>query len=181
MAEQRRSSREIEREVEHQRAELRDTVEELFNRFTFDEAWIRLGAYMRDNRRDFGHSLERVVKEKPLAVALTAVGVGWLLFGPPQRRPPRAAAFDRRTSPLRDGRDDHARTREMLEDADFMDRSARGPSAPDATPDPWEAPSRTPTAASQPASAGTASTGASAGASGLEPSPRTPMGGTAAP
>lgn len=142
MADQNRTSRQIEREVEQERAELKGTLEDLFNRFTFEEAWNRIGAYMRDNRDEFGQSVGRVVKEKPLAVALTAVGVGWLLFGPAQQTV-RPSESDRRTRSHRYSRDDHEKTREMLEEAEFADRSARGPAGADAQPDPWEAPSRT--------------------------------------
>jgi hypothetical protein len=149
VGDQNRTSRQIEREVEQERAELQGTLEELFNRFTFEEAWNRVGAYMRDNRGEFGQSFGRVVKEKPLAVALTAVGVGWLLFGPSQQAA-RPSESDRRTRSHRYRRDDHEKTREMLEEAEFADRSARGPAGADAQPDPWEAPSRTTTDAAQP-------------------------------
>ena len=142
MADHKSTPREIEREVEQERAELQGTVEELFNRFTFEDVWNRVGAYMRDNRGDFGHSFGRMVKEKPLAVALTAVGVGWLLFGPSQA--PRESEPDRRRPADGFGRDDHARRRAELEDADFSDQRAAGPSGPRAAPDSWEAPSRSP-------------------------------------
>jgi hypothetical protein len=147
VADRKPTAREIERDVERERAELRGTVEELMGRFTFDEMWHRAGAYLRDNRGDIGRTVEQAVKEKPLAVALTAVGVAWLLFGPSQQ-PARAS---RRVS--RNGRADHDRTRRKLEEADFADRSARGPASAHAEADPWTAPSRTP--ADAPRQAGT--------------------------
>ena len=90
-----RSSREIEREIEQERAELRGTIDEIMNRLTFQDAWNRAGEYMRDNRSEFGYTLGRMVKEKPIAVALTAVGVSWLLFGPSSgtARPGARAAY----------------------------------------------------------------------------------------
>ena len=168
MADRRRSPREIEREVERERAELRETVEELLGRFTFEDAWNRAGAYMRDNRGTLGHSLERAVREKPLAVVLTAVGIGWLLFGPAQQAP--GARTRSRAARPGYGAGDRARMRARLEEADFADRSARGPSAPDAQPDPWEAPSRTPPAAKAPATDGPARDASSGGPPG-EPAP----------
>jgi hypothetical protein len=168
MADRRRSSREIEREVEHERAELRGTVEELFSRFTFEDAWNRVGAYMRDNRGTLGHTFERAVREKPLAVALTAVGVGWLLFGPAQQA--KGARTRSRAARPGYGAGDRARMLARLEEADFADPSARGPSAPDAQPDPWEAPSRTPAATKAPATYGPAGD-ASSGAPPDEPAP----------
>jgi hypothetical protein len=142
VADHRRTPRDIEREVEVERAELRETIEELISRFTFEEVWTRAGAYLRDNRGELGHSLGRAVKEKPLAVALTVVGIGWLLFGPSQQ-PAHSADGDRRTRLKRDVQNDHAKTRARLEQADFAAPSARGPAGADATADPWEAPTRT--------------------------------------
>lgn len=135
MADRKPSSREIEREVERERAELRGTVEELMDRFSFEELWSRAGAYMRDNRSDLGRTFGRTLRDKPLAVALTAVGLGWLFFGPAQK-PPRST-----TGRRRDPRD---RTRRRLEEAGFADRSARGPAGAHAEADPWTAPGRGP-------------------------------------
>lgn len=141
MADRSRSPREIERELEQERAELRETLQEMFSRFTFEEVWTRLGAYMRENRGDYGHSFGRALKEKPLAVALTTVGVAWLLFGPPQQAP---QGREPHRGPGRYGRNGHARMKDRLKEAEFAARSARGPSGRDAQTDPWEAPSRTP-------------------------------------
>jgi hypothetical protein len=179
MADNKRTPREIEREVEQERAELRETVEELVHRFTFEDAWNRAGVYLRDNRSEVGHSVARVIKEKPLAVVLTAVGVGWLLFGPSQQPPP-AARYGRIPHDSH-SRKDHARTRAMLEEADFAARSARGPSASDATPDPWEAPSRTSTDTPRPpAQTGGASHPSSPQAGSPKPAGATGVTGAAA-
>jgi hypothetical protein len=181
MADHKSTPREIEREVEQERAALQGTVEELFNRFTFEDVWNRVGAYMRDNRGDFGHSFGRMVKEKPLAVALTAVGVGWLLFGPSQA--PRESEPGRRRPADGFGRDDHARRRAKLEDADFSDRRATGPSGPRAAPDPWEAPSRSPSPVapqSPPRSPQTGGTRSPASPAGDSAMPAGTTGGTGA-
>lgn len=144
MADRKPTTREIEREVEAERAELRGTVEELFNRFTFDEVWHRVGTYLRDNRNDVGHVFGRAVREKPLAVALTAVGVGWLLFGPSQQA---TRSGGGRPADLSARRAERDRTHRRLEEAEFADRTARGPESAHAEADPWTAPSRTPSGA----------------------------------
>jgi hypothetical protein len=167
MADHKPTPREIEREVEQERAELKGTVEELFNRFTFEDVWTRVGAYMRDNRGDFGHSFGRMVKEKPLAVALTAVGVSWLLFGPSQAV--RESEPERRRPNGRFDRDDHARTRAKLEDADFSDGRATGPSGSRANSDPWEAPSRSASPVSPQSPTGGAGSSASPAAGSVAP------------
>ena len=80
MANDTRSSRDIERDIEQERAELRGTIDELLGRLTFEDAWERLGAYLRENRTEYGYTLRRMIQEKPIPLMLTAVGVGWLLF-----------------------------------------------------------------------------------------------------
>ena len=99
MADDNRSSREIERELEQERAELRGTIDQLLGRLTFEDAWEQTGRYLRENRSEYGHTLGRMVKEKPIALALTAVGIGWLLFGPAS--PAASRARDARTLPPR--------------------------------------------------------------------------------
>ena len=89
MAADQRSPREIERELEREREDLRRNVDEVMNRLTFDDAWNRAGRYMRENRSDLGGSLMTVIKEKPAAIGLIAIGLAWLMFGPVQSAAPR--------------------------------------------------------------------------------------------
>ena len=91
------SPQEIERRLEDERAQLRDTVDELWTRMTFEDAWNRIGAYVRDNRAD--QTLGRLAREKPIAVALTAIGVAWLLFGPSSNPPHRSVSRHRHPDP----------------------------------------------------------------------------------
>ncbi len=104
-----RSTRDIERELEQERAELQRTLDELADRLTFSDAWDRAGRYMRNNRGDLSRTLGRTAREKPLAVALTAVGIAWLIFGPAQvesRRVPRRRALPPPRDPLGSDRDE---------------------------------------------------------------------------
>jgi hypothetical protein len=50
------SMREIERDIEHERAELRGTLDEIADRLTFEDMWNRAGSYLRSNG-DFGEGL----------------------------------------------------------------------------------------------------------------------------
>lgn len=89
MASDQRSPREIERDIERERHDLRRNVDEVMNRLTFEDAWNRAGRYMRENRSDLGGSFMTVAREKPAAVGLVAIGVAWLMFGPAQTTAPR--------------------------------------------------------------------------------------------
>lgn len=139
-----KSSREIERDLEQERAQLRVTIDEVLDRMTLEGAWNRAGMYMRENHEEFGQTLGRVIKEKPIAVGLVAIGMAWIIFGSSSspRQRPRDESFRRA-----DTRAD-AETRARLAAGDFDDTSARGPTGPDARPDPWAAPTRTPASAS---------------------------------
>lgn len=76
-----KSSREIEQELESKRADLHATIDEALDRMTLEGAWNYAGRYLRDNGGGYGQSLGNVIKEKPLAVGLVAVGMAWILFG----------------------------------------------------------------------------------------------------
>ncbi|SFQ22247.1 DUF3618 domain-containing protein [Tranquillimonas alkanivorans] len=102
MATETRSPREIERDIEAERTRLRETVDEAFNRLTFEDAWNRAGLYMRDNRSEFGQSLGKVMRERPVGVALTAIGLAWLFFGPKSNVEPRGVRYGRHEPDPRD-------------------------------------------------------------------------------
>lgn len=160
MAEHGQSTREIEREIEHERAELRGTLDEIADRLTFEDMWNRAGSYLRSNG-DLGEGFARVAREKPVALGLTALGLGLLLFGPSynparDRRP----HFDGTGSRRNGHRDYDAEARAYLEHADFDDRSASGPTDSAARSDPWTAPHHreTPAEAGRTAPGGTTRT-----------------------
>jgi hypothetical protein len=152
------SMREIERDIEHERAELRGTLDEIADRLTFEDMWNRAGSYLRSNG-DLGEGFARVAREKPVALGLTALGIGLLLFGPSynparDRSPHRAGRGQRMPD-----RDYHEEARAYLETADFADRSASGPKGDAARSDPWSAPHHREDAGETPAT-GTAAAGA---------------------
>jgi hypothetical protein len=76
---------EIERDLARERNELAGTLEELRDRLSFEGAWRRAGRHLRENGSDYGQSFGNMVRDKPLALALTTIGLTWLIFGPATR------------------------------------------------------------------------------------------------
>lgn len=76
-----RSSHEIEREIERERSELSDTVNEIQRRFTPEAVVQQVGRSFREHGGEFGNSVQQSVKQNPVALALTGVGLAWLMFG----------------------------------------------------------------------------------------------------
>lgn len=77
-----RSSADIERDVEWQRAEMAETLDALKGRMTpggiFDEAW----EFARDSGSgDFVRNLGTSVRDNPLPIALIGAGIAWLMSG----------------------------------------------------------------------------------------------------
>ncbi|MGR3761800.1 DUF3618 domain-containing protein [Roseobacteraceae bacterium NS-SX3] len=97
-----RSPREIEREIERNRAQLTSNLENLQDRFSVDSVMRQIGDQLREHGGEIGHAVSRTVKENPAAVALTGIGLAWLIFGGGQK--PRGSRPSVR--PVRDyGRD----------------------------------------------------------------------------
>ncbi|SFP91541.1 DUF3618 domain-containing protein [Tranquillimonas alkanivorans] len=131
MATESRSPREIERDIEAERARLRETVDEAFNRLTFEDAWNRAGLYMRDNRAEFGQTLGAVMRERPVGVALTAIGLAWLFFGPKSNVEPRRVRYGRHERDPRDfGADPLARQRDPVAGQPAARSAYASPTAP---------------------------------------------------
>lgn len=150
-----RSPREIERNLERTRNDLHGTIDEVLDRMTLENAWTYAGRYLRDHRSEYGHTGGSVLKEKPLAVGLVAIGIAWIMFG--------SSNADHRSSQKdmhrgNDRRDD-SETRRRLGAADFDETSAQGPTGPAAQPDPWAAPSQTPSSTPSHSGAGTKADG----------------------
>jgi hypothetical protein len=141
------SASEIERDIEHERRELRETIDEFSDRLTFDDIWDRIGGYVRQ-QGDLAEGFARVAREKPVALGLTALGIGLLLFGPkdnPARLRRNGSNGDGRNDPYDrerfDARRDYdAEARALLADAEFDETSASGPKGSEARSDPWSAP-----------------------------------------
>jgi ElaB/YqjD/DUF883 family membrane-anchored ribosome-binding protein len=81
-----RSSKEIERDLEEQREGLADSLDDLKEKFSVDTIVREAATQIREHSGDIGASVTRAVKENPLGVALTGVGLAWLIFG--ERRTP---------------------------------------------------------------------------------------------
>jgi len=76
-----RSPKEIEREIERERAGLTNTLEDLQDRFSIDGVVRQIGDQLREHGGDIGASVSRAVKDNPMALALTGVGLAWMIFG----------------------------------------------------------------------------------------------------
>lgn len=76
-----RSPHEIERDIEQDRAHLTQNLEALQDRFSLDGVMRSVGDQLRDHGSDIGASITRTVKENPAAVALTGIGLAWMIFG----------------------------------------------------------------------------------------------------
>lgn len=87
-----RSSQEIERELERERAGLADTLDDLREKFSVDTIIRQAADQIREHSGEIGASVTRAVKANPLALALTGVGLTWLIFS--ERHPAPVAARD---------------------------------------------------------------------------------------
>jgi hypothetical protein len=76
-----RSPAEIEREIEEERRGLTGTLDELQNRFSFDRMTTEAGHFMRSQSGEVMHAVSRAVRENPMAVALTGLGIAWMILG----------------------------------------------------------------------------------------------------
>ncbi|TYB87010.1 DUF3618 domain-containing protein [Oceaniovalibus sp. ACAM 378] len=76
-----RSPEEIEREIERERAGLSSTLEDLQDRFSIDGVVRQISDQFREHGGDIGASVSRSVRENPMALALTGVGLAWMIFG----------------------------------------------------------------------------------------------------
>lgn len=87
MSSESQSPREIEREIETERAELKDTIADLQENLSIEGVVRQATNLMRDNGGEIGRSISRSVKQNPLALAVTGVGLAWLIFGSERRSP----------------------------------------------------------------------------------------------
>ncbi|MGR3455363.1 DUF3618 domain-containing protein [Pseudooceanicola sp.] len=76
-----RTPDEIERDIERERAELGATVDELQDRFSADRILRELGRGLSDHGQDIGEAVSQSVKRNPVALALTGIGLAWLMSG----------------------------------------------------------------------------------------------------
>ncbi|MCB1426987.1 MAG: DUF3618 domain-containing protein [Zhengella sp.] len=81
MSNDHRTPDEIERDVERQRSELTDAIEELRSRFSPDAVFREVTRSLGEHGGDMGRAVGHSVKQNPVALALTGVGLAWLIFG----------------------------------------------------------------------------------------------------
>ena len=103
-----RSPEDIERDIERERAGLTSTLENLQERFSVEYVARQLTDQFRDHGGDIGRSVSDAVKRNPVALALTGVGIAWLMMG------------DRSV-----GRDRNDRDRSVADDRHHDDRVGR--------------------------------------------------------
>lgn len=86
----------LEREVEEQRRQMSATMQALEDRFSSREIYKQASRYLRDHGRDYAESFSNSIKANPLPVALTAIGLLWMMVGqrPSTREPhPRYSGY----------------------------------------------------------------------------------------
>lgn len=90
-----RSTDQIEREIEEERVELARSLESLQRQFSPDAIVDRVSGMLRDNGGEIAGTALKQAKSNPLALAVTGVGLAWLIAGPAKKHSPvrRADAF----------------------------------------------------------------------------------------
>jgi hypothetical protein len=73
-----RSAAEIEREIEEERNALTRTLDEIHDRLSFEGLTGEFVARVRENSGDIGRTVVRGVRDNPIPIALTALGLAWL-------------------------------------------------------------------------------------------------------
>ena len=76
-----RSPEEIEREIERERAGLANTLDDLQEKFSVETIARQFSDQFREHGGDIGRSVSDAVKRNPVALALTGVGLAWLIMG----------------------------------------------------------------------------------------------------
>lgn len=76
-----KSPEDIEREIERERAGLKGSIEDLQDRFSFDGVVQQIGDQFREHGGDFSRSVAQSARDNPMALALTGVGLAWMIFG----------------------------------------------------------------------------------------------------
>jgi len=126
-----RSPKEIEREIEEQRSDLTSNLEDLQDKFSLDTVVRQISDQFREHGGDMGRSISNQVKANPVPLALTGIGLAWLMFGNSQQSQPRS-----QSQPRRRGSDDFDYDRYSEVEQDFRrDRETRGlPYTPPTSP-----------------------------------------------
>lgn len=110
-----RSASEIERDIERQRANLSDNLETLQDKFSIDALVRQVGDQFREHGGDLGRTVVEQVKANPVPLALTGIGLAWMMFGNGQKREQSYRAVGYRSD---DRRDDYPTARVAPHPAD---------------------------------------------------------------
>jgi hypothetical protein len=76
-----RTPDDIERDIERERSELAGSIDELQGRFSPEYVIREITRGFREHGGDIGTAVTRSVKQNPVALALTGVGLAWMMFG----------------------------------------------------------------------------------------------------
>lgn len=85
-----RNPEEIEREIEHERAGLASTLDDLQDRFSVEGIARQFSDQFREHGSDWGRSVSDAAKRNPVALALTGAGLAWMMFGSGNKRDSRS-------------------------------------------------------------------------------------------
>lgn len=97
MTDDTRSPEEIEREIERERAGLKNTLDDLQDRFSIDNLVRQVSDQFRAHGGEIGRSISDSVKSNPMALALTGVGLAWLMMSDRSRESDRTSESSRRS------------------------------------------------------------------------------------
>lgn len=76
-----RTTAEIERDIEEERARLSDNLETLQDTFSAETIVREIGNQFRNHGGDISRSIANSVKDNPIALTLTGVGLAWMILG----------------------------------------------------------------------------------------------------
>jgi len=82
-----RSPAEIEKDIEQERHRLSDTLDEVQNRFSVEHIARQFTDQFSEHGNEIGRSVSESVKKNPIALAVTGVGLAWLIFGNGRAQP----------------------------------------------------------------------------------------------
>jgi ElaB/YqjD/DUF883 family membrane-anchored ribosome-binding protein len=92
----------LERNSDAIRADMSATLNKLGRKLAPGELIDRSATYLRDNGGDFVTQLSRQIKENPIPVTLTAIGLAWLVASQSRSRPRATSGDERASSGYRD-------------------------------------------------------------------------------
>ena len=76
-----RTPEDIERDIEHERARMAGTINNLQQKFSVDGIVRDVGRMFQDQGGEMGQTIRRTLGRNPAALAVVGVGLAWLLMG----------------------------------------------------------------------------------------------------